>query len=121
FAKTDRTLRHEQPAERISVTRASPSFLAVLGVAPALGRGFTEDEAALGNELVILLSHRLWTARFGARADVVGQDVRLDDDLCRIVGVMPDGFGFPDRDADAWVPFAYTLLEAADDAGGGYV
>ncbi len=96
------------------MTRASPSLLTVLGVAPALGRGFTEDEAVPGNERVILLSHRLWTTRFGARADIVGEDVRLDDESFRIVGVMPEGFGFPDRDIDAWVPFAYTFAEAGD-------
>jgi putative ABC transport system permease protein len=87
----------------------------VLGVSPALGRGFTEEQAAPGNDLVILLSHRLWTARFGARTDVVGQSLRLDDNVFRIVGVMPEGFGFPDRDTDAWVPFAYSFAQAADD------
>jgi hypothetical protein len=115
FSATTRTLRGEQLPEQIDVTRASPSLLAVLGVAPALGRGFADDEATPGNELVILLSHRLWATRFGARADVIEQNVRLDDDLFRIVGVMPEGFGFPDRDVDAWVPFAYTPGEAADD------
>jgi hypothetical protein len=91
FSPTTRTLRGEQLPEQIDVTRASPSLLAVLGVAPALGRGFADDEAIPGDELVILLSHRLWVTRFGARADVIEQDVRLDDDLFRIVGVMPEG------------------------------
>jgi hypothetical protein len=49
-----RTLRGEQQPEQIEVTRASPSLLAVLGVPPALGRGFAEDEAIPGNEFVIL-------------------------------------------------------------------
>lgn len=115
FAPTNRTLRHEEAPERIAVTRASPSLFAVLGVAPALGRGFTEDEAVPGDDRVILLSHGLWSTRFGARADVVGEAVRLDEDLFRVVGVMPERFGFPDRDVDAWVPFAYTPSEAADD------
>jgi predicted permease len=115
FTESNRTLQGEQPAEQIWVTRGSPSLLTVLGVVPALGRGFTEDHAVPGNDLAILLSHRLWTTRFGARADVVGQDVRLDDKLFRVVGVMPEGFGFPDRGTDAWVPFAYTFAQAADD------
>jgi predicted permease len=114
FVPSSRTLRGEELPEQIEVTRASPSLLAVLGVAPALGRGFRDDEAVPGNEFVILLSHRLWSTRFGARAEVVGQDVRLDDDLFRVVGVMPERFGFPDRGVDAWVPFAYTPAEAAD-------
>jgi predicted permease len=114
YAPARRTLAGERP-EQLDLTRASPSLLAVLGVVPALGRGFTDDEAVPGNDRVVLLSHRLWTTRFGARADVVGQDVRLDGELFRIVGVMPDRFGFPDREVDGWLPYAYSPAEAADD------
>lgn len=119
YTQSDRTLQGER-AERISVTRASPSLSAVLGVSPALGRGFNEDEAIPGNDLVILLSHALWVTHFGASSDVLGQELRLDDSLYRVVGVMPEGFGFPDRDTDAWLPFAHTFGEEAD-AGDGYV
>ena len=61
FTRTYRTLQGGLVPQRISLTRASPSLFTVLGVAPALGRGFAEDEAVPGNERVILLSHRLWT------------------------------------------------------------
>jgi predicted permease len=122
FARGDRTLPGEPVPERISVTRVSPSLLNVLRVLPVLGRGFTEDEVVPGNERVVLLSHRLWTTRFGARADIVGADLRLDDTPFRIVGVMPEGFGFPEHDVAAWVPLAYTFAEsgavqALDDSG----
>jgi predicted permease len=112
FARSGRTLEGELAPQRIWVTLASPSLLTVLGVEPALGRGFAEDEVVPGNERAILLSHRLWTTSFGARADIVGDDVRLDDGLFRVVGVMPEGFAFPDRDVDAWLPFAYTFAES---------
>jgi predicted permease len=115
YSPESRTLRGSELPEQIDITRASPSFLSVLGIAPTLGRGFTEDEAAPGNESVILLSHRLWTTRFGSRGDIVGRELQLDDDLFRVVGVMPEGFAFPDRDVDAWVPFAYTSRDAAID------
>jgi hypothetical protein len=114
FARADRTLQGELLPQRISLMRASPSLLTVLGVAPAMGRGFAEDEVVPGSERVILLSHRLWTRRFGARADIVGEDVRLDDELFRIVGVMPEAFGFPDRDVDAWVPLSYSFTESGE-------
>jgi predicted permease len=117
FTTSSRALQGEQQAEEISVTRATPSLLAMLGVAPALGSGFTEDHAVPGSDRLVLLSHRLWTTRFGARADAVGQDVRLDENLFRIAGVMPEGFGFPDRDTDAWVPFAYRVAAPDDDDG----
>src|SRR5688572_23806551 len=54
FTQTDRTLASGLVRERISVMRASPSLLNVLGVAPVLGRGFTDDEVVPGNERVIL-------------------------------------------------------------------
>jgi predicted permease len=122
FAQADRSLPGEPAPERISVTLASPSLFNVLGVMPVLGRSFTEDEVVPGNERVVLLSHRLWTTRFGARADIVGEDLRLDDELFRIVGVMPEGFAFPDTRAAAWVPLAYTFAESGepeevDDSG----
>ncbi len=120
FTTSSRALEGEQQAETISVTRAAPSLLTVLGVAPALGGGFTEDHAVPGNHRVVLLSHRLWTTRFGARSDIVGQDVRLDDASFRIAGVMPEGFGFPDRDTDAFVPFAYRGAAPDDDGFEGY-
>jgi predicted permease len=118
FTTSERTLESAQPAERISVTRGTPSLWAVLGVAPVLGAAFTEDHAVPGNDRVVLLSHRLWTTRFNARPDVVGQDIQLDDGFFRIIGVMPDGFGFPDRGSDAWVPFAYRYEGAPVDDDG---
>ena len=118
FTTSERTLQGGQPAERISVTRGTPSLWAVLGVAPAIGAAFTEDHAVLGNDRVILLSHRLWATRFSSRPDVVGQDVQLDDGFFRIIGVMPEGFGFPDRGSDAWVPFAYRFEGAPVDDDG---
>ena len=114
FTQADRTLQGELVQQQISLTRASPSLLTVLGVAPALGRGFSEDEVVPGNERVILLSHRLWTTRFGGRVDAVGEDVRLDDEPFRIIGVMPEGFGFPHANIDAWVPFSYTFAESGE-------
>ena len=114
FARTGGTLEGELAPQRITLTRASPSLLTVLGVTPVMGRGFAEDEVVPGNHRVILLSHRLWTTQFGARADVLGEDARLDDGPFRIVGVMPEGFGFPGGDVDAWVPLAYTFAESGD-------
>jgi predicted permease len=115
FAPTTRALRGDRLPEQLELTRASPSLFAVLAVAPALGRGFADADAAPGAAPVTVLSHRLWVTHFGARADVIGQDVQLDDELVRVVGVMPEGFGFPNRDVDAWVPFAYTAAQAADE------
>lgn len=117
-APGSRTLDGEGLPQQIEVVRASASLFNVLGIAPALGRVFTADEDTPGDHRVIVLSHALWQSRFGGRGDVVGRDVRLDGETYRIVGVMPETFGFPNRDVEAYVPFAYTPAEAADDQRG---
>jgi putative ABC transport system permease protein len=83
----------------VQAKRVTPSFFAVLGVQPTLGRVFRDDDVATGARVVIL-SDGFWRRRFGAAADVVGKTVRLTDDLYTIVGVMPPAFHFdpPDRE-----------------------
>jgi predicted permease len=110
----ERTLTGDTTPEQLLLTRASPSLFSVLAVPPLLGRSFTDEEATPGNERVVVLSHRLWSTRFGGRSDVIGNDVRLDGEAYRVVGVMPEAFAFPNADIDAWVPFAFTSEEATD-------
>jgi predicted permease len=113
-----RALSSDDTPQRLLVARASASLFDVLRVVPTVGRAFVEDEAVLGNDRVVVLSHRLWSARFGARPDVIGRDVRLDGDSFRVIGVMPEGFGFPNREVDAYVPFAFTPEQTSDGARG---
>jgi putative ABC transport system permease protein len=92
--------------EPLSVTGvvASSNLLSVLGVQPALGRGFLPEEDEPGNTQVVLLSDGLWRRVFGADPAVVGRTVRLDDLSYEVIGVMPPGFRFPPREAALWVP-----------------
>ena len=113
-----RTLISQGSPQRLIVSRASASLFDVLRVAPVIGRAFAEEEAELGNDRVVVLSHRLWSTQFGARPDVVGSDIRFDGDSFRVIGVMPEGFGFPQRSIDAYVPFAFTPQQMSDAARG---
>ena len=113
-----RALGGEGPTQEVVVAMASPSLFGVLGIAPQLGRAFTEQEGTLGSDAVAVLSHDLWMQRFGGRADVVGKDVRLDGQTFQIVGVMPTGFAFPNRNVQVWVPYAFTPLQASDAGRG---
>jgi len=109
-----KALTGDGPAEQLFSVKASPSLFAVLGVAPMLGRAFVDDEAVPGNERVVVLGNSLWRSRFGARDDVIGLDVLLDGVPYSVIGVMPPGFGFPDRNVDAWLPFAFSPEEMND-------
>ncbi len=80
------------------------NFFDVLGVPPILGRGFTAQETWEGGEAVAVISHRLWRDRFGGDGAIVGKSVTLDRAPVRIVGVMPEGFGFPFATTDLWTP-----------------
>jgi putative ABC transport system permease protein len=90
--------------ERVVGIKASSAFVDVLGVRPALGRGFLPGEDAPGAGRVAVLSERLWRRRFGGRADALGQSVTLNGLSHTVVGVMPADFSFPSPRLDVWVP-----------------
>jgi putative ABC transport system permease protein len=92
--------------ERLSVHRVSSSLFTVLGVEPVLGRAFAAEEDRPGAARVALLSHGFWLRRFGARESVVGEDLLLDDEPHRVIGVLPAWLGFPSRDTEVFVPLA---------------
>lgn len=80
----------------------TPGMFAVLGVAPALGRLFTEEDVALGH--VVIISHQLWSARYGSDPAIVGREIIIDDEPHRVIGVMPQAFRFPEGNARLWRP-----------------
>jgi predicted permease len=95
------------PAERIQGQAVSGGTLSALAVQPILGRFFTASETDAGPPSpVMMISHRLWQRRFGARSDIVGQTARLDRVNLTIVGVMPEGFHYPNEGVDYWIPLA---------------
>ena len=90
--------------ERLTAILASSDFFRVLGVEPALGRGFLQGEDRPGAARVAVVSDRLWQRRLGRRVDAVGQSVILDGKAYTVVGVMPPEFTFPSRGVDLWLP-----------------
>jgi putative ABC transport system permease protein len=88
------------PAAGASIT---PSVLPLLSTPPAIGRPFTDQDAAPGAPAVILVSHDVWRDRLGADPNAVGRVVRVSGHPAEIIGVMPEGFGFP-WDQQVWTP-----------------
>lgn len=85
--------------EQVTGVRATPSLFDVVGVTPALGRAFRDEEATPGNDFVVILSNGFWSRRFGSDPDILGTTLVLDDQPFTVVGVMPPRFEFP-PDAD---------------------
>jgi putative ABC transport system permease protein len=83
----------------------SASFFSVLGIAPAVGRGFSVEEDRPGGDRLVVLGHKLWRERFGGLPNVVGQSIRLDREPFTVIGVMPRGFEYP-RGAELYVSIA---------------
>jgi putative ABC transport system permease protein len=91
--------------ERVHVMNVTPSLLGLLHARPFIGSLFAPGDERPGRPPVVLLSHGPWQRRFGGDPLVVGRPVRLDGDACTVLGVMPEDFAFPDREAQAWRPF----------------
>ncbi|MCL4814244.1 MAG: ABC transporter permease [Vicinamibacteraceae bacterium] len=81
--------------ERYRAVMMSPNTFRVLRVRPVVGRDFTSADALPGAPRVAILGYRVWVDRFDARPDIVGQVMRVQGQPAEVVGVMPEGFGFP--------------------------
>ena len=100
---------------RLEAQRVSAGYFSVLGVAPALGRDFTEADDAVNGPSVAIMSDRLWRDRFGGDPSILGRTVRLDDAPYTVVGVMPAGFdNVLAPDASVWRPLQYDPALPAD-------
>ena len=82
------------------------NFFDTLGVQPARGRGFTEEEGQTGKDQVAVLSHNLWQQRFGGSDEVLGRAITLNGRSFTVIGIMPAEFYFMNREILLWVPMA---------------
>jgi putative ABC transport system permease protein len=100
--------------ERLLGEGVTHNLFSILGTRPLLGRVFSPEEDRPGSEHVVLLSDRLWLGRFGGDRRVLGQNILLNGEKYSVIGVMPPGFSFPNKNADVWVPMAFTSQDLAD-------
>jgi putative ABC transport system permease protein len=90
-------------AERIITGQMSADLFAALGVNPAVGRIYTNDEDKPGGSPVVVLSYGLWQRRFGGLSSILNQPITLNGKSYTVIGVMPQTFQFPSR-VEMWVP-----------------
>ncbi len=107
---------------QVEFHEVSADFLPLLGVAPALGRFWTDEEAPRGQAAVI--SHHRWQQAFGGARDIVGRRILVSQTPYEIVGVMPAEFHTPSMGTQAnirlspadsmWAPFVPKPVQVAN-------
>jgi putative ABC transport system permease protein len=97
--------------QQFEMAFVTPNFLPLLGVEPALGRNFTDEEGALNGPKVVMLSNRLWRNTFHSDPGLIGRSIQLNGNPYTVVGVLAPQFrlllpaeAFRIHDSDLWVP-----------------
>ncbi|MGB7283608.1 MAG: ABC transporter permease, partial [Candidatus Acidiferrum sp.] len=103
-----------QLPERVDGEIATASYFATFGVQPIAGRVFRAGEDKPGQAHVVVISERLWRARFQADPSIVGQSIRINGIPTTVIGVMPKSFDPLLNNTELWVPAAFTPAQSAD-------
>jgi putative ABC transport system permease protein len=93
--------------ESYDATEVSADTFQVVGQRPIMGRDFTPSDEMPGAPPVAILSYGFWESRFGKDPAIVGRTVRMNGAPTTVIGVMPRGFAFPQKQ-DLWVPLLRT-------------
>jgi putative ABC transport system permease protein len=96
-------LREEPEPEPVDAAFVSPDFFGLLGVQPAVGRFFTNQEAEHGERLVVL-GYGLWQRRYGGSPAVIGRVLRIEGREATVIGVLPADFRPLIHASQLWMP-----------------
>jgi putative ABC transport system permease protein len=107
-------LTGEGNPEEIPGDFVTANLFSVLGARPALGRDFSASDDVPGAPRVVILSQGLFLRRFGGDPQIIGKQLWLNYEKYDVVGVMPRGFQFPDRDPQLWAPVQFTPAQLAN-------
>lgn len=102
-------------AQPVTVAEIGASAFQLTRVPPLFGRPLSVADEQPGAPPVVVLGHDVWQRRFNADRGIVGRTVQLGAATPIVVGVMPDGFGFP-LSHNAWVPLRIGNTAAREGA-----
>jgi predicted permease len=113
IASRSYTLTTGGEPEQLPILGMTPDAFATFGIRPILGRAFTPADDVRTAPRVVLLSHELWSRRFGGDESILGRTIRMSDTDFEVIGVMPPKTRMtPDEwrteRVDAWVPLRYN-------------
>src|SRR5258706_6865680 len=100
-----------QPPEKLKSALFSWDLLRTLGVEPAVGRDFTQEDDGPAANGTVLLSWGLWKRRFGGDPAILNKTIELDSEPYTVIGVMPAWFDFPDPSTQLWTPVYHDKPE----------
>ena len=95
-AKPDDLRRHGEP-ERYLGAGVSWDLFPMLGTHPIRGRDFTAEDDREGAADVVLLGYDVWMHRYGGSENIIGRPILVNSKPHAVVGVMPQGFAFPNN------------------------
>jgi len=93
--------------ENLSANENSADVFRVVGAKPIMGRDFSPADEAPDAAPVTILHYGFWERRYGKDPNIVGRTLRMNGALTTVIGVMPQGFSFPQK-VDVWVPLVQT-------------
>jgi putative ABC transport system permease protein len=112
YSGGDMTLTGAGAAEGVVAGAVTADFFPLLGVLPALGRNFTQEEDTPNGPKAVILGHGLWQSRFGGAADLLGRTITLNEQSYTVVGILPARFQYPEP-FQLWIPLALSETSAA--------
>ena len=113
LARSVNLLGFDDP-QRLQATKVTSDVFTLLGTDPFLGRVFSGVDDTEGASGTVVLSHALWLGEFGGARDVLSRELRLDDEIYTVIGVMPRDFYFPSRETALWMPMQLGAQDFED-------
>ena len=92
--------------QREQITRVSPDFFTTLGLGPAVGRSFKEEETSYEADNVVVITDGFWQHSLNADPNIIGKQIRVDGVSTIVVGILPAGFRFLSSKAGLYLPLA---------------
>ena len=113
FRDQRRNLAADGRIDVVEVAAMTASGFRVARIAPVKGRVLTDEDERPGAPPVVVIGFEEWERRFGGDPQILERTLRLDDTVHAIVGVMPQGFGFP-INYKYWIPLYVSPDIGAD-------
>jgi putative ABC transport system permease protein len=121
FSEQSMNLSEPGPApERLRGAFISANTFGLIGARPVLGRDFRADDDRDGASPVVMLGHDVWRNRYQSDPSVIGRSIRVNGVAATVIGVMPEGFLFPQR-AFTWQPLAAIDPETKSNRSARYL